>query len=726
MSFGNGQYSELTELLEALCDDCSSPAQTVRLEQLVMGDRDARRLYLEYIELHGTLHWDTAKGSSDETLPTTIPAPAAVVQTSITATDTPSHRRLNRSYAASAAIAVLLLVGLGAAIQQRLFPPNSDVHVADNPDSSTGNDTTDTPANTDTPGPGRAIDIPVDRIAVADAPRHLPVTPHPKKTPSEAPVVAPGPPQVAANETQPSGGARVQLASPVEFIDEQIAAGWTLAGVDASPSADDSEWIRRVYLDVTGRIPAAEAVDRFLKDKRSDKRTRLVEELLDGSAYVANWTTIWTNLLIGRADVSDDVNRPALQRFLRRSFGRNRPWSEVVYELVSAEGDNEENGATNFLLAHLNNKAVPATAVTARLFLGMQVQCTQCHRHPFNNNWKQSQFWELNSCFQQTVVVHRRVVDPKTGRAKRATELVSKPLAGPIFYENRQQVMRSALPKVMGVSIDPGAETNRRQELARLVIEGGDSQVARAMVNRMWHHFFGYAFTRPLDDMGPHRPVTHPALLDRLTGDFVASGYDVKQLIRWICNSQPYQLSSRYGETNIDDDPAAGATPLFSRMYVKSMTVEQLYDSMLAATRLDESRGNRWDETEQQRRQEWLLQFVFTYDTEENDETTTFDGTLPQALMMMNGQLVQQALSAEGDTYLKRVVTSRDNETEKIRKLFLAALSRYPTTKELASFRKLLREQTAARGGNRRQAQAEALQDLFWAFLNSSEFILVH
>jgi hypothetical protein len=156
------------------------------------------------------------------------------------------------------------------------------------------------------------------------------------------------------------------------------------------------------------------------------------------------------------------------------------------------------------------------------------------------------------------------------------------------------------------------------------------------------------------------------------------------------------------------------------------MTVEQLYDSMLAATRLDESRGNRWDETEQQRRQEWLLQFVFTYDTEENDEATTFDGTLPQALMMMNGQLVQQALSAEGDTYLKRVVTSRDNETEKIRKLFLAALSRYPTPKELASFRKLLREQTAARGGNRRQAQAEALQDLFWAFLNSSEFILVH
>ncbi len=722
MSSGNGQYSELTELLEALCDDRLSPAQTVRLEQLVLADDGARRLYIEYIDLHGTLHWDTAQGSAGETIPAAVVTPVAATPSLVPAK---MNAGRNRWYAASAAIAMLVVIGLGAAIQQRFFPANNNLHVAGNSDSSIFDVSKGTSTTIGQDGNSEEPLV-IDILEDTDKPGHLPVVPRPDRTPTVSPIIAPGPPQVATNGTSPPNDARVQLASPVEFIDEQITAGWTLAGIDSSPQANDSEWVRRVYLDVTGRIPSADAVDRFLKDKRPDKRTLLIEQLLDDSAYVANWTTIWTNLLIGRADVSENVNRPSLQRFLRRSFARNRPWSEVVYDLVSAEGDNEENGATNFLLAHLNNEAVPATAVTARLFLGMQVQCTQCHRHPFND-WKQSQFWELNSCFQQTEVVHQRVVDPKTGRAKRATQLVSKPLAGPIFYENRQQVMRTALPKVLGVSIDPGSETNRRQELARLVVEGSQSQVARAMVNRMWQHFFGHAFTRPVDDMGPHSPVTHPALLDRLTGDFVASGYDVKQLIRWICNSQPYQLSSQYGETNIADDPAAGATPLFSRMYVKSMTVEQLYDSMLAATRLDESRGNRWDETEQQRRQEWLLQFVVTYDTEENDETTTFDGTLPQALMMMNGQLVQQALSAEGDTYLKRIVTSRDSETDKIRKLFLAALSRYPTAKEVGTFRKLLREQTAARsGGNRQQAQAEALQDLFWAFLNSSEFILVH
>ena len=724
MSSGNGQYSELTELLEALCDDRLSSAQTVRLEQLVLADDGARRLYLEYIDLHGTLHWDTAQDCGGAAMPAAVGIPVATTSSLIPAKKGSSHSGRNRWYAASAAIALLVVIGLGAAIQQRFFSEDNGDYVAGNTESSNGDDSTNTPTATKqngTPEGPLVIDFPIK----TDRPRHFPVTSRPGRTLTEIPVIAPRPPQVVANDTSPPNGVRVQLDSPVEFIDEQITASWTVAGVGSSPTADDSEWVRRVYLDVTGRIPSADAVDRFLKDKRLGKRMLLVEELLDGSAYVANWTTIWTNLLIGRGDVSEDVNRPALQRFLRRSFARNRPWSEVVYDLVSAEGDNEENGATNFLLAHLNNEAVPATAVTARLFLGMQVQCTQCHRHPFNDS-KQSQFWELNSCFQQTEVVHQRVVDPKTGRAKRATQLVSKPLAGPIFYENRQQVMRTALPKVLGVPIDPGSETNRRQELASLVIEGSQSQVARAMVNRMWQHFFGYAFTRPVDDMGPHSPVTHPALLDRLTEDFVASGYDIKQLIRWICNSQPYQLSSRYGETNIADDPAAGAAPLFSRMYVKSMTVEQLYDSMLAATRLDESRGSRWDESEQQRRQEWLLQFVVTYDTEENDETTTFDGTLPQALMMMNGELVQQALSAEGDTYLKRIVTSRDSETEKIRKLFLAALSRYPTPKELGAFRKLLREQAAAHNGNRQQAQAEALQDLFWAFLNSSEFILVH
>ena len=707
MSWNNGHHSELTGLLEALCDDCLSPAQTARLEQLVLADRDARRLYLEYIDLHGTLHWDTAQSGNSESVAAELDTPAIATR----------HRRnshrTDRNYIATAAIAVALIVSCGMLARQWFATPANDVPVATHDD----NPTTDSaiPAVSVDPRNGtnetrRVVNLPDRRL--------LPIPSPDQRDVPEPPVVAPDPPNVIADNRRPE-------LTPVGFINDQIAAGWTLAGFDASTRASDSEWVRRVYLDLVGRIPAVSDVEDFLKDQRSNKRELLIERLLDDPAYVANWTTIWTNLLVGRSQTSDDVNRPALQRFLRRSFARNRPWSDVVYDLVSAEGDNEENGATNFLIAHLNNEAVPATAVTARLFLGMQVQCTQCHNHPFND-WKQSHFWELNSCFQQTKVDRRRSVDSKTGKARQTTRLVNAPVAGPIFYENRQSLVLAALPKFMGVSIDAAAETNRRKELARLVVEGDDQQVARSLVNRLWAHFFGFGFTHPIDDMGPHNPVTHPALLDQLTSDFVASGHDIKQLMRWICKSEPYQLSSQFGETNDADNPEIGEIPLFSRMYVKPMTVEQLYDSMMVATQLDDNRGSRWSEAEAERRQQWLQQFVVAYETEENNEASTFDGTLPQALMMMNGDLVQQALSAEGDTYLKRIVKSRESDTDKIRRLFLAALSRYPTPTELAAFRKLLREQTAARGGNRKQAQAEALQDLFWAFLNSSEFILVH
>src|SRR5690606_9453060 len=129
--------------------------------------------------------------------------------------------------------------------------------------------------------------------------------------------------------------------------------------------------------------------------------------------------------------------------------------------------------------------------------------------------------------------------------------------------------------------VDPGPAVDRREELARLMTSGEQPLIAPAIVNRMWGHFFGYGFTRPVDDMGPHNPPTHPVLLERLAAEFVAHGYDLKQLIRWICLSRPYQLTSRFGADNAVDDPAVGETPLFSHVYLKSLEAEQLYDSLI-------------------------------------------------------------------------------------------------------------------------------------------------
>ncbi|HTN03338.1 MAG TPA: hypothetical protein VL132_15725, partial [Planctomycetaceae bacterium] len=179
------------------------------------------------------------------------------------------------------------------------------------------------------------------------------------------------------------------------------------------------------------------------------------------------------------------------------------------------------------------------------------------------------------------------------------------------------------------------------------------------------------------------------------------------------------ELSSRPNDTNRGDDPELGELPLFSRIYVRSMTAEQLYDSLLTATRATQAAGD-WTRAESQR-QAWLEQFIVTFGTEENDEANTFDGTVSQALAMMNGDVVQTALAAAPGTVLGDVVRDRSTEAEKIRRLCQAALSRTPTQREMTTMKRLLAR--ASRPGPR---STEAYEDLFWALLNSNEFALLH
>jgi hypothetical protein len=520
------------------------------------------------------------------------------------------------------------------------------------------------------------------------------------------------------------GSAEVLLG----FVNRRVREAWQANGVEPSGRADDAEWLRRVYLDLVGHIPPVDVIEKFLADQSASKRSVLVDRLLDDPDFVRNWSTIWTNLLIGQMTPAG-VNRSALQAFLRQSFNRNRPWNEVVSDLIAAEGRADENGAVNFLLAHLNEDAIPATAITSRLFLGRQVQCTQCHDHP-SNGWKQQQFWELNSFFQQASVVRSEKFDPATGQMRKGiVELAMRDFEGPVYFETRTNLMKVAFPRFGTASVDPGRATNRRRELAKLLTQGDQPMVAEALVNRLWGHFFGQSFTRQADDMGPHNPPSHPDVLTRLTNEFVRSGYDQKQLMRWICQTEAYQLTSQYNESNTVDDPAAGEVPLFSHMYVKPMTAEQLYDSLLIVSQGDVSGRVRWEQSEQQR-QEWLQQFVTTFDTEENNEESTFKGSIPQSLMMMNGELVDRAVSIAPGSYLAKILSEKGSETEKITKLSLAALSRPPTVKEIASIKKLLRSSPAHRAPRDRQRQvavhSEGLQDVYWAFLNSSEFILNH
>jgi hypothetical protein len=238
----------------------------------------------------------------------------------------------------------------------------------------------------------------------------------------------------------------------------------------------------------------------------------------------------------------------------------------------------------------------------------------------------------------------------------------------------------------------------------------------RAIANRMWAHFLGYGFTKPVDDIGPHNTPSHPELLDGLGTAFRDAGFDLKRLVRWIVLSEPYGLSSRIASRNQSDDPALGARPMFSRFYMRQMEAEELYESLLVATAADSTLSNA---RRDQMKQRWLRQFTTAFGTDENDEATSFNGSIPQALTLMNGELVRRATGAQPGSMLYRVAKDPElDNAERIRYLYQAALGRMPTRQELNISNDLL----VVRGGN----VGEALQDIWWALLNTNEFILNH
>ncbi|MEI8382395.1 MAG: DUF1549 and DUF1553 domain-containing protein [Planctomycetota bacterium] len=724
--------AEMTPLLEALCEDRLAPEQAVRLEQCVLASDAARWHYISYVDLHGSLYWNAGGVGSAEALSSDdIPVwtGQSVAEPVAIAVEGPSKRvsaggtRWNAALYSIVSVCACMAVLVGwsqfrqkpvvevAQPDVKQLPAAQPVEPANAPVS---------PAHRYSPVELAANQGGAESGVNADSgPGMSAIAVGPVRPPAQSNPVVPPPPQ--------SKHENLDSHEVVAAINADIRRGWEVASVRPSPVADDSEWLRRVSLDLIGRIPTVDEAEAFLSSKRPNKRSEAVDKLLDNTEFARNWTTVFTNVLIGRRS-DQRVNRPAFQKFLRMSFAANRPWNQIVYDLIAAEGNNVEKGETNFLIAHLNNDALPATAVTARVFLGEQLQCNQCHNNPFNKS-QQLSFWEMHSFFSQTACVPRQAVDPKTGKSKYSyTELVTNTADGPIFFETQNGLMKVAFPRFHGETVDASPETNRRDVLARMMTEGDQPQLATAFVNRMWEHFFGRGFTHSADDMGPHSPASHPELLNQLSRQFIRSGYDTKQLVRWICNSEPYQLTSRFGVDNRDDDPVEGALPAFSRMYVKPMTPEQVYDSFVIATKAHQSGGVDWEQAEGQR-QRWLSQFVVDYGTDENDEAMELDGNLVQALTLMNGKLIEEALETNPGTYLGEVIRRRGDEKEKIRELCLAALSRPPTSTEMAAMRKLVRRDgthVANRGSVRVNSDSEGYQDLFWALLNSNEFTVIH
>jgi len=285
-------------------------------------------------------------------------------------------------------------------------------------------------------------------------------------------------------------------------------------------------------------------------------------------------------------------------------------------------------------------------------------------------------------------------------------------VAFPVFIDGTTVDPSGYLPAKM----DDGTEygVNRRQALAQLIVD--NPLMPKAAVNRVWSHFFGYGFTRPIDDLGEHNAPSHPELLDGLGERFREQSFDTKELIRWIALSRAYSLASRITKPNAADDPAVGEKPKFTHFYLRQMRPEELYQSLLTATEADQADDK--GEKASRKKDEWLSQFIIAFGTDEGDEATTFNGSIPQVLMMFNGDLVKTATATGKGGFLDRVAAAEMSNAQRIDALYAAALARKPSRKEIT----LANQMMVARKGD----AIGALQDIWWAVLNSNEFIINH
>jgi hypothetical protein len=496
-------------------------------------------------------------------------------------------------------------------------------------------------------------------------------------------------------------------------IDEFIDAGIAKVKAKAAPPASDAAFLRRLSLDVTGKIPRVADVRRFLSEKSSEKRARAIERLLDSPGYTNHMTNVYRGLLIPEA--SADFNRlyllPSMERWLRKQFSDNVPYDRMVRELISMPFGNR-NDAMNFFNYAYNGggpitpmsfymakegKAEELAATTARLFLGVRLECAQCHDHPFGK-WTREQFWSQAAFFAGikrprgdfffgplTEAADKRELNiPNTDRVAQAR-----------FLDGKEPRWKYKV----------GARTT----LAEWITAPDNPFFARAAVNRMWAHFFGVGLVDPVDDFSDTNEPSHPELLDELARQFVANKFDLKFLVRAITLSKAYQRDSAAG-------PTAPELRLFARMPIKGLTGEQLYDSLSVATGFRDPFGGR------QRffffgspRQQFLDKFTA------QERRTESHTSIPQALTLMNNKLITDAVNPDRSVVLGAIAAASFMSTAgKVEALFLAALSRKPRSDEMARYSRYVEE------GGVSGSKKKALSDVFWVLLNSTEFVLNH
>jgi hypothetical protein len=495
-------------------------------------------------------------------------------------------------------------------------------------------------------------------------------------------------------------------------IDARINERLKTNGTSPAPRADDAEFLRRVMLDLAGRIPLTSEVHAFIDDKDPAKRAKLVDRLLAGPGYVNHYTNVWRSLMLPEASTNFEVSylQIGFDAWLRKKVAENAPWDKMARELITAPIGQDRNqnfnndlfnGRENPLTFFMAKEGKPENlaASTARVFLGIHIECAQCHDHPFAK-WSREQFWQTAAFFAGIERQGPNIFNSQMREVQDRRE---------IAIPNTEKVVQAAF-------LDDKEprwkfQTSSRVTFAEWMTSKQNPFFAKTAANRVWAQLFGVGIVDPPDDFNQENQPSHPELLDELAKAFADADFDIKFLIRAITATEAYQRTSSQTDSS-QSDPRS-----FARMPVKAMTGDQLFDSLATAVGYRDpfpknqpaifSGGNN-------------PRVEFTSKFAPGNKPTEAQTSILQALMLMNGKFIGDATSLDKSDTLAAINESPFMTTStRVEALYLAALGRKPGKAELTKLVNYVDTGDAS-------GQKKRLGDVFWTLLNSVEFRVNH
>jgi hypothetical protein len=488
------------------------------------------------------------------------------------------------------------------------------------------------------------------------------------------------------------------------YIDELALAKWKKLGIVPSGLCTDGEFIRRVTLDLCGKLPTPEDVRAFLADDRSDKRARLIDRCLEDKDYAAFFAMRWGSILRNAQLAGAEQAAYAFHEWLKDMIGRNRPYDEFVRGIVAAAGEWQEAPAVNWYWQMRDDQLHQPVADTAQLFLGLRLQCAKCHHHPYER-WSQDDYYGLAGFFARLGRKSFGEPPPYYSERRRTTGEVNPRTGKPIE------------PKLLdGPVLDIPPEEDPRHRLVDWMARPDNPFFARALCNRMWGHLLGRGLVDPVDDMRETNPPSNPELLDALAHDFIKHKFDVKHLLRTICNSRTYQLSSEPNDYNRHDRQN------HARYYGKRLIAEVFLDAVdqVCGTRTQFSKMSRQARAVDLPHEGFGSYFLDVFDRPPRSSACecarSTGASLSQVLHLANSPEVENKI-ADDNGRVAKLVRAKMPPGKAIEELYLAALARLPSPDERHQALGYLAKHKDVRRG---------LEDVLWALVNSREFMFNH